>query len=626
MKTSTERTKFRFRAAIFLVFILAAFALAKHMFWDLNNDLDGVFVPDDVVKNTKVVLEAIESLETSSLEPLSCSDSIQRVSSDLIVKNSKVTYENAGEKLVTIWAYFSKNGVNPKCSDLAPLLSAAYKLKALLAANPKLDLEREVRLLHTQNLNWDNQVTCIFSNTSSGAQLVMGGPQCKQRGQLSLDQSQVTTLRNFARPLMAIAKNRYRSGTSPIELTLTIDPVYQSLLNEISSCVGERNKCPSTWDATYSQVEYAAFSILDADLNQVLAVGCFGKACEKIIKKELGVLSSATVEVPPASTEKLLFAYALADLYPDTRSRLPYEIKTSGDVGGEVRKRNEWWERSAICDLSKKGESNCRVLKRAREFAHAVGWNHKCSDTANQICGTSEVLSPLGIERFSPVAGRALVTSSKEGYFEDARIGEGGFLSWTSYDRIREGKEKATNYKQLANTSLAVQSVIGAGDNRVTSLGLGMLASGLYQSANFGRIKPVVLFKVGEPSSEAKVNQSAARIVVDGMNKVPVGVEAGWQGAGTAASAFKKIMGKACDSDCPLFGKTGTVGGKDSAYAGTTLFTGYFSTTKLASYVGMQPRNRRTLSIGVLVKPVKANGIHYASNLSMALIKELLDR
>lgn len=626
MKTSTERTKSRFRAAIFLVLLFSVLALAKHMFFGASDDLDAVFVPDDVVKNTKIVLEAIDHPVSEGFEPVTCNDSIQRVSSDLIVRNSKVTYEIADEKLVSVWAYFLKNGVNPRCSDLAPLLSAAYKLKALLAVNAKLDIDREVRLLHTQNLNWDNQVTCIYSNTLSGMQLVMGGAQCEQRGKLALDQVQANTLRRFARPLMTIAKNRYRSGDTPLELTMTIDPDYQLFLNEIASCGSEKGKCPAFLSALYLQIDYAAFSILDADSNEVLAVGCFGKSCEKVVKRELGVLSSATVEVPPASTEKLVFAYALADLYSNARNRIPYEIKTSGDVGGQLRKRNEWWERAAICDLYKDDYAGCKVIEKTREFSHAIGWNSKCSDIANQICGSSGILSPLGIERFSPVAGRALVTSSKEGYFEDAKIGDGGFLSWTSYDRIREGKERATNYKQLANTSMAVQSVIGAGDNRVTSLGLGMLASGLYQSANSGLVRPVVLFKGSEPAIGAKVDQSAARIVVDGMNKVPVGAEPGWQGVGTASNAFKNVMGKVCGADCPLYGKTGTVGGKDSAYAGTTLFAGFFSVPKLAVYVGKQPKSNRTLSIGVLVKPVKANGIHYASNLSMALIKELLDR
>lgn len=626
MKTSTERTKSRFKAAIFLVLFCAVFALANHMFLGTSDDLDGVFVPDDVVKNTKVVLEAIDQPKSEGLEPFSCGNNIKQVSSDLIVRHSKVTYENADEKLFSVWAYFLKNGVNPRCSDLVPLLSSAYKLKDLLAFNSKLDVDREVRLLHTQNLNWDNQVICIYSNTSTGVQLVVGGAQCQQRGKLALNPVQANTLRTFSQPLVTIAKNRYRPGNDPLELTMTIDPDYQLFLNKIASCGSERGKCPEFLNALYHQIDYAAFTILDADSNEVLAIGCFGRSCEKVVKKELGILSAATVEVPPASTEKLVFAYALADLYPSARSRIPYEIKTSGDVGGDVRKRNEWWERAAICDLFKGDDASCKIIKKTREFSHAIGWNSKCSDIANQICGSSGILSPLGIERFSPVAGRALVTSSKEGYFEDAKIGDGGFLSWTSYDRIREGKERATNYKQLANTSMAVQSVIGAGDNRVTSLGLGMLASGLYQSANSGLVRPVVLFKGSEPAIGAKVDQSAARIVVDGMNKVPVGAEPGWQGVGTASNAFKNVMGKVCGADCPLYGKTGTVGGKDSAYAGTTLFAGFFSIPKLAVYVGKQPKSNRTLSIGVLVKPVKANGIHYASNLSMALIKELLDR
>lgn len=626
MKTSTERTKTRFRSAIVLVLLLLCLALAHHTIYRSSESSDGVFVPDDVVKNTKIMLEAINLPVQKERLAFSCSDSVKHVANDLVVRNAGLSYEDAEAKLISTWIYFSNNGVNPKCTDLPQLIAAAYKLNSSLASNSKLDVDREVRLLHTQNINWDNQITCLYSSASNGVHLFMGGAQCKQADQIALNQDQVKTLKSFASPLMTIAKNRYRSGGAPLQLTMTIDPIYQAFLDGIAGCGGAQKKCPAFLDPIYSQVDYAAFTILDANSNEMLAVGCFGRACQKVASRELGILSSATIEVPPASTEKLLFAYALAEQNPGARSRIPYEIKTSGDVGGEVRKRNEWWEKAAICDLSKVGNSNCNVLHKTLEFAHVIGWNRKCSATPSPTCGSSGVLEPLGIDRFSPVAGRAVVSASKDGYYEDGKIGQGGFLNWATYDRIREGKEKPSNYKQLTNTSVAVQSVIGAGDNRVTSLGLGMLASGMYQSARFGYVKPVVLFKSDASSSGERVNEGSAKIVVDGMNKVPVGAEPGWQGVGTASNAFKNVMGRSCEAGCPLYGKTGTVGGKDPAYAGTTLFTGFFSVPELAAYVGAQTKSQRTLSIGVFVKPVKSNGTHYASNLSIALIRELLER
>lgn len=626
MKTSTERTRSRFRGAGLIVLLILSFSLLVHALRDKGDSQEAVFVPTDVVTNTKTMLVAIDASPSMSREHLTCSESIKHVASDVIVKNSGISYESAEAKLRVIWAYFEENGRNPKCADLPQLISAAYKLKGAIAANPKIEIDREARLLYTQNLSWDNQVTCLYSQVMGNSYLVTGGPQCKQKGQVVLDQDDVRTLRNFAKPLMAIAKNRYRSGDAPVELTLTIDPRYQKLLDEMVICGGQ-NKCPAFLGGVQSRISFAAITIMDANSSELLAVGCVGSSCERVANKELGILSAANVEVPPASTEKLLFAYALANQYPAIKERLPFEIKTSGDVGGQVRKRNEWWERAAVCDISKAESSSCSVMQGTREFARAVGWNKNCTSSPNQICGTSGILEPLGIERFSPVAGRALVASSKEGYFENVKFGQGGFLDWATYDRIREGKEKPSNYNKLENTSMAVQSVIGAGDNRVTSLGLSMLGSALYQSMSYGYIKPVVLFKTDVSQSANRVNVAAAKLVAEGMKKVAVGIEPGWPGAGTASNAFKSAMGKSCDvENCPLYGKTGTVGGKDPAYAGTTLFVGFFSVPELAAYMGVKPKADRTLAIGVLAKPVKADGTHYASQLSMAIIRELLER
>ena len=98
------------------------------------------------------------------------------------------------------------------------------------------------------------------------------------------------------------------------------------------------------------------------------------------------------------------------------------------------------------------------------------------------------------MDTFSPTSARVLVTADSKGIYMNEALLKGPFMGWNDYDSIRQGKEKSTSYKLLESTSLLVQSVIGAGNNRITSLGLAMLTSGIYQSSQTGKVTQAKMF------------------------------------------------------------------------------------------------------------------------------------
>jgi cell division protein FtsI/penicillin-binding protein 2 len=201
-------------------------------------------------------------------------------------------------------------------------------------------------------------------------------------------------------------------------------------------------------------------------------------------------------------------------------------------------------------------------------------------------------------------------------------------MPWTEYEAIRSGKSTLKIHKNLENTSLVIQSVIGAGNNRVTSLGLAMLSSALYQGANTGKVMETKLFKTkGSFTPTAISSSEASKIVLQGMQKVMTPSEPGWVGDGTGNGAFKFVFGKPCGSDCPIYAKTGTVSFKDVNHSGTTLFTSVVKENELKKFLGIkQNSNKRILAIGVICAPKKKNTGHHASKLGLLLIKELINQ
>lgn len=355
-----------------------------------------------------------------------------------------------------------------------------------------------------------------------------------------------------------------------------------------------------------------------------MAVGCHGKSCNLSSNSQLGLLAGANIESPPASTEKLLFSYSFLQNRSVNPSELQFQIKTSGELDGKVSKRNEWWERSAICNNNGL-KNNCLVPYTVTQFAKDIGFNNQCTNSANRQCGTSNLLEPLGLSRFSPVSARILMSADKDGPYINEKLIKGPFMSWDEYDSVREGKRRAGNIKQLESTSLAIQSVIGAGNNRISSYGLATMATALYQIANYSIVKNPTMFEMKDRSVIRFNGQANAQTILNGMQKVVMPTEKGWVGEGTASKAFTQTFGKSCLPNCPIYAKTGTVSKQDTVYGGNTLFVALIKANELQELMGqtIAPKST-TLAIGVIANPLELNTGHIASKFGMQLIREII--
>jgi len=184
-------------------------------------------------------------------------------------------------------------------------------------------------------------------------------------------------------------------------------------------------------------------------------------------------------------------------------------------------------------------------------------------------------------------------------------------------------KKKPANNFLLEKTSLVIQSVIGAGDSRTTSLGLAMLSAGIYESSRQGRIRDTNLFRINNNNSH-DLPTNTGKAVLNGMRKVTMSSEKNWIGVGTAHTAFMNTFGISCTDDCPIFAKTGTVSQQDKVYAGTTLFTAIVLSDQLNKKIGRETKDtKKNIAIGVITKAKQNGGEHFASKLGMQLIKDL---
>lgn len=595
----------------------------------------GIFVPVNFINQSKIIYEAIiNNAELNEILIFPCGELEKSFLREKIADFDQLSIDDAEKKLNLLWSVYFKNNPHKSCKSFPEIIQSGYRLKDAVAKDPKTPVEKQARQLYSQNLNWNVNSFCLYGKDQNGSFLLSGHPKdCENTSFRDFENNPTRgALQKNIAPLLNLAKNRL-SESKNVEsqsnnLTLTIDPSLQLLADKISNCAKADHNCSANLLTEIADIEYFTFTVIDANTRAILAIGCYGYPCQISNNSSIGFLAGANIEVPPASTEKLIFSYALAKSKNIEPSQLEFQIKTSGQIDGNVSKRNEWWEKQAICD-SKLQKTSCPIPLETLEFAKKIGWNRNCSSEPNTSCGSSNILAPLGIKSFSPLSGRILLTSDKKGVFLNEKMLSGPFLEWKEYDSIRQGKSQPSNYKKLESTSLLVQSVIGAGNNRVSSLGLAMLSSGLYQSANFGKITEVSLFTGPDLAEKENTSSSlAGKVVLNGMQKVVMPAEKGWSGDGTANAAFRFAFDRTCSENCPIYAKTGTVTYQDRVYGGTTLFASTVNIGELSKQlnVNQNTTDKRIYSIGLIAHPKKKVKVHQASRLGMLIIKEMANK
>ena len=623
IETSSYRIHKRMRIAILALLAILLIAITFHYFKNNQDESDGIFIPITLINQVKENIEFIKNFETNELQvqKLPCSDRQRLLLSEFINEKLMIGIEKSGEKVDSIWHNLEKKGHSPSCKTFPQVVKNTYKI--LGNVDPNLtDLNRLIKERFVENVSWEKSIFCIYGQDNKGYYLAYGNySQCNyQKFDYSGNSQQRNLIRKDLQPLISLSKNQGQLPKKQPPLYLTIDSDIHYKLQQLLLC--NESNCPEKIRKIVNQLDFVTITLIDADSGEILAVGCRGTKCDAPDNKDLGLLKGANIEAPPASTAKLFFGLALAKSNSKLKNELGFQIKTSGQLDQKVTKRNEWWEKEAICSTNQ--QINCNIPLIAEDFSRIIGWNQYCIDKSNLECGKSSILEPLGINRYSPQAGRFLTQSSKNGPYINSNFLKGKYLDWISYDSFRLGKRQLSSPALLEKTSLVVQSVIGAGDNRTSSLGLAMLSAGIFESSQKGYISGAKLFK-NFNSSKAELNKTTANAVLNGMQKVTMPKERGWVGDGTANSAYINAFGEPCKDNCPIYSKTGTVSQQDKVYAGTSLFTALALSEDLKRSHGINSSHPgRNLAIGVISKPKQNISEHFASKLGMLVIKEIV--
>lgn len=568
-------------------------------------------------------------------------------------------------------AFIAAQGVAPQgCRGFLSEVDLILRHPGLVSEQDSATLLVRVAQTLTERVSWDSVPPCLYVR-DQGRFFYLRGPQgyCLDGAQSAMSPTTGTMSRPIGlgtelalgaetRQLVQLSYARLL-GPQAVDglpaqarrFSLTVHPGVVRVLDAYDRCWAGLHGCPADASLALHRTAGATVVVLNAQTGAVLGMRCFGAVCDGEPSREAAPLAAVLLEAPPASVAKLFFSLALAETGVPPRDLL-LQIKTSGLLDPTVVKRNEWWERAALCDLQNRplgaDPHSCGVPARAMALAERFLWNAQCVSDPS-ACGRVG-LSPvsqglpgfLGI--FRPVVGATQAPQAGSA----SRV----YLNWNDYNRIRTAGGRTQIGAPYLEASAAVQAVLGAAESRSSALGLASLASGLYLASQGQPLQPPALLfdlatqgqhpmspsrgsageaRVSGAVREARALAAAARFVRQGMTKVMTPVEPGWPGDGTAHPAFRASFGRSCPADCPLEGKTGTVSMRDPRYAGTTTFMGLIDLPRLQRLLSVQGGALAdlppALALGVIVfSPDQADPArgHGASQLAMRMVRDLV--
>tara|TARA_E500000178_G_scaffold356419_2_gene434132 strand:- start:1972 stop:4011 length:2040 start_codon:yes stop_codon:yes gene_type:complete len=539
----------------------------------------------------------------------------------------------------------------PSCSQI---LSDLKVVKKLQISNDKFNrnIKYIVGNFLKEQVRWDWKTPCIFHSSRKFEKLYLAGPieDCffKQKANRFLEGEESHYFRRLAKLIqkrVAVGKNKNVVNYAPPNLFLTLIPEVQNVLNSYKLCFQKLEQCEHFSWSHSENIEGFSIVILDAESSAILGSICVGEKCTE--NGRASETAPFLVESPPASISKLFFGLAIGSREEVEQKMLRLQIKTSGQLDRKMGTRNEWWERQSVCDYNL--ERPCKTIYSASEYASIMGFATSCSsfnafltqspykNVRPRNCGifsliktnTSLYLSEnflRGFAGYIPINERLILS---EAGFAD-------FMRWKKYEELRRADSLVKKEgDKFFNTSVVIQSVIGGGDSRITSLGLASIPSNLHQMSVGKRVElPFLVTDDPERSYKRKFipafassDKRAAKLVLNGMQKVLAPAEGKWMGNGTASKDFKFIFGKWCSPSCPIYGKTGTVSARDPANAGTTVFSGVTKRLRLSKFLKVKTNNYGidTYAIGVMVFADKeSSNYNLASRLHMSVLKDIL--
>ena len=149
-------------------------------------------------------------------------------------------------------------------------------------------------------------------------------------------------------------------GNEDFDYILTLDPRIQASLNSLEKCF-ERNELCKSENFSFDRLEGKSIVLIDALTSEILGIKCLGSFCLENGMERLGDLATLIVRSPPASISKIFFGLGIASEGKVDSFELTNQLKTSGSNEYLSGKRNEWWERAAICDGSLR-KKTCMTL------------------------------------------------------------------------------------------------------------------------------------------------------------------------------------------------------------------------------------------------------------------------
>ena len=591
--TSYSQTLSRRARGLGLLLLLGLLAAAWWQHRHAPQAQEMIFIPDSRIGQVWGVVQLLQAPgpADAALTELPCEGRALRVLQARVMTALSVDETTATERL----AQAARQARWADCAGFTSAWTTALRLHRQEAA--ALTAQRVAQTM-TEDVSWDRQVPCLLAGSPQAPLLVSGlalecGLDRRFRSLASLPRE--SSFRSQVAPLAQTAAMAAQSGRWRPERTqwLSLEPPLQARLDRWQGCLPS-GACPGLPTA----LKNLAMVLLDARDGRVLAAWCDGPACARAGQQGPGVLPATLMEAPPASTAKLLFSLAMAQ-ETGARDMLERQIKTSGQVEARVSKRNEGWEKQAICE----GRSGaCGLPEDTGRISAALGLNAHCQPGSGSACGRWGLLVPEQHALVPGQLGRLVLPP--------LRAKPADMLDWKTYDDIRQNRRRPAPSPGYERTALTVQAVIGGGDSRTTALGAATVPLQIWRLAqNLPPLVPTLL----QPQQAAGILAATphtwrepAQVVLRGMRKVVEPEERGWQGPGTAAAAVERVMGQACKSECGLWAKTGTVSRQDKVFGGTTLLSALVDTQAWSQWLGVPVRpgyDKRVLALGVIAMP-----------------------
>ena len=587
------------------------------------------------------------------IDQFSCNQRVKNIIYTSSIKTLKKYSSITGEKFIeSIRRYYHPFSEN-NCIKIIQDLDVINRIN-LRVTEKELDTRKIVKTFLTENLDWHEKGLCIYHKLLSEDLVYLAGSvkRCiieRDNIYLTYNFPDLDSLIDSASRLRETIriKNVHKDiskkvGYDNFDYTLTLDPKIQTSLNFLEECFEGSEICKSA-NFSLDRLEGISIVLIDPLTSGILGIKCLGSFCSENGMDRLGDLAALNVRSPPASISKIFFGLGIASEGKFDSFELTNQLKTSGSNENSSGKRNEWWERAAICDDSVE-KKTCMTLVHTSYFANMLGFSTTC--TNNLVFGTTEKFH----KAFDPSCGRvSIIADGHEvdtyippflGYLptqDSLYLNERGiaeFLSWDKYNKYRDDSSESVvgNDRRLGNTSQIIQTSIGGGNSRVSALGVASTIANLSQIKN--NMYPKLPFLLKKNNNEpltykvekfiSEEDSKAAQIVLNGLEKTLLPETADWKGVGTASSAFARTFDKICGHSCPVKGKTGTVSFQDKNHKGKTLFGGLTNIKQLADLIdsNIKINDYKSVAIGVIVSEKGISDVtNRAADIHMKLLK-----